>query len=301
MRRCLAARRARWPGTHLSAEYSWSRLPPPSSAAALAIAIDALAIGASRQDCRRCRSRRCRGVGRRGARANRMDITRGRAGRHLARPGQRHPGSQVQPGFPAHDVRALYGTRAREPRSPRRTSGERVPGVRRRSSGGRHRGNAGRGRGAQWRCPRRHVHDVAASRSGRRPALLQQRREHRRREPPALSQAPPRPLRRDDSAGAGRRLVHTQDIVDTHREPGVGTVGPAGARGGRTEDRGQHLLRGCIRRGNPRAGRRRDDPRQRHQRRLVRPLARRVPAQPDRRDARARDRPAAACARRTPE
>jgi apolipoprotein N-acyltransferase len=98
-------------------------------------------------------------------------------------------------------------------------------------------------------------------------------------------------LRRDDSA---RAVVNSsQDIVDSDRSQASGVPDPpvlqvAGRRGR------QHLLRRCVRRGDPRAGRGGDHARQRHQRRLVRPLARRVPAQPDRGDARARDRAAAA-------
>ncbi len=59
--------------------------------------------------------------------------------------------------------------------------------------------------------------------------------------------------------------------------------------------RGQHLLRGRVRRRHKAAGAGGDAARQRDQRRVVRPLARRRAAQPDRRDARDGDRsPAAA-------
>ena len=95
-------------------------------------------------------------------------------------------------------------------------------------------------------------------------------------------------------AGAGRRLVHPQRCSRfrsrTRRrapreQPPFDVAGQRVAVNICYEDAFGARASACRRA-------RRDAARQRHQRRLVRPLARRAPAQPDRRDARARDRAA---------
>ena len=110
----------------------------------------------------------------------------------------------------------------------------------------------------------------------------------------ALSQAPSRPVRRDDSARAGHRLVHPPLLSIPLASQASRRPRSAAARRCRPARRGQHLLRGCVRRRIRAPGARRDAARQRDQRRVVRPLDRGLAAQPDRLDARARDRAAAA-------
>ena len=123
-------------------------------------------------------------------------------------------------------------------------------------------------------------------------AHLQQRGEPRRGAAAALSQASPRSVRRIDSAEAARRLVH-QLACWRFRSP-TRRRGRPGSRRSRSPASGIAVnicyedvfgaeLIAAARDGNA--------ARQRHQRRVVWPLDRRAPAQPDRRHARARNRP----------
>ncbi len=136
-------------------------------------------------------------------------------------------------------------------------------------------------------CSRR----SAAART-RRAALLQQRAVARHQRRAALPQAPPRAVRRDrsrSSAIVGWFIRSVLAIPLADQTPG--RRGPAAVRGRRRARGRQHLLRGRVRRRAAARRGRGDAARQRHQRRVVRPLARRRAAQPDRRDARARVRP----------
>ena len=130
---------------------------------------------------------------------------------------------------------------------------------------------------------------------GGRPALLQQRAVARRSRPAALPQAPSGPVRRDDSrstrCSAGSSAACSSIPL---ADQTAGAARPAAARGRRPARRGQHLLRGRVRRGHPR---RRPRPRRCSSTSPTTPgtAARSPPAaQPDRGDARAGDRPAAA-------
>ncbi len=191
-------------------------------AAALALFVDALAAAAQDARCVPARRDRRRVRGRRRAGARRMDSPVRHAGRRVARSGQRHAGPEVRPRFPPDDLRPLPPTRRRESRAARRAARECIPGVRGRGARGRAATGAGHRGSARRRCAGRPVHRRAAARPGGRAALLQQRRECGSQSTPALSQAPSRPFRRNDSAGARRRLVHPQRPVDSAREPGLG-------------------------------------------------------------------------------
>ena len=175
----------------------------------------ALVAAALRHRDRRARARSARpdrrrgvraidriGARRRGARPNRMDRTRGRAGRGLARPGQRHAGAQVRSGVPPDDAssstpdssRASRGRLVVLPESAFPVFADEVPERVLRPIAG-----------CAWRRATATCSPACSPLSpplapGDEPALLQQRRERRRRAAAALSQAPPRALRRDDSA-----------------------------------------------------------------------------------------------------
>ena len=107
------------------------------AAAALAIAVDALANGmrgriAAAAGAMIASASAAAALGR-----DRMDRAAGRARRGFARPGQCDAGAQVRSGVPPDDLRALHRARRGEPRAPGRPARERVPGVRRRSAGKR--------------------------------------------------------------------------------------------------------------------------------------------------------------------
>ncbi len=227
---------------------------------------------------------------RRGADAHRVDDASRRAGRDLADPGQRVAGAEVRSGVPPAQLRALRHARHAEPRPDRRAAGERVSAVRRRDSRQRVPAPGRRRPRARRRRHRRPLHRGAAGGPRRRRAHLQQRREPRRRGAAALPEAPPRAVRRDDPAQDVHRLVHQLRAGDSAGRPGGGTRVPAAVRGRGSETRRQHLLRGRLRRGAARRRARVDAARQRHERRVVRPLGRRAAAQPDLRDPRAGDR-----------
>ncbi len=221
----------------------------------------------------------------------------GRAGRGVARPGQRRAGPQVRSRVPERGRSiSTRGSSAQARGRLDRAAGERVPGVRGRGAGG----------GAaldfcapppnatatcssdcsRWnrRCPAatsRAITTASSRLATARPQLYRKRHlvpfgETIPLEPVRGLVHPLDPL--DPASRARRRATPTRRrsrspaqsvAVDICYEDAFGAdIRPQAERG--------------------------DAPRQRHQRRVVRPLARRRAARPDRRDARARDGPAAA-------
>ena len=205
---------------------------------------------AARPRARLARARRSARDGRqRRARPGRVDAAGRRAAGGVARAGQRAAGGEVRPGAARSHVRALHGARRAEPRPARRAAGERVPDVREpRARGGARRARRP-GACAQRPAAARPLHrrPAAARRAGA--ALLQHRRRaRRRRRRPAVSQAAPRAVRRVDPAEDADRPADQRHPRDPAVRPDAGRGRPAAVRGGRPPHRGQHLLRGRVRR-----------------------------------------------------
>jgi hypothetical protein len=134
------------------------------------------------------------------------------------------------------------------------------------------------------RAPARRRRDAAAH--------PQQRRLARRVADAALPQASPRAVRRDDPREGSGRLGDRALARDPAVRPDARARPTSRRSRSPASARGPHLLRGRVRQRARVVVARRDDARQRDQRRVVRPLDRRVAAQPDRRDAREGERQA---------
>ncbi len=219
---------------------------------------------------------------------------RGQAARGVARAGQRAAGAQVRSAV-SRDRRSRstpnWSSRAA---AACRAARKRVPDVLRRSARRRDPSPDPHGERARRRRAARPVHrGSAARRAATEPRYYNSVVALGDERPAALSQASPRAVRRDDSrssrCSAGSSATCSRSRSRTRRP------GPRSNRRSPSPDRrvavnicyedafGGELIDGAARRGAAR---------QRDQRRVVRPLDRRLPAQPDRRDARARDRAA---------
>ena len=294
-RSCPAAR-CRSRATRRSAACSWCR----SRVALCAAAIAGIMVGA-RAGARAPRRRMPRGIAAllvgAGARAARVEWTRG-AGAPLAV-------SLVQGNVVAGaEVRSRVSRRATSSSTsdlvrasqgaPRRAAGERVSAVRRRDSGAtcsQRLAGTRRARATATSCSASSRR--AAAGPGEDERIYNSVREPGRRAAAAVSQAPPRSVRRIDSAEAARRLVHQPRAAHSAGRPG--------RRAGATSRRSTWPASASRSTSATRtSSARSSSPPARGATLLVnvtndawygRSIAR-APAQPDRGDARARDRPA---------